>query len=1009
MTAPRVRRRQRSRRNVRMRRLSRPWLETLERRVVLSSVSWIDPNGGDWDTASNWSSGAVPAAGDDVTISIAVTNPITHGSSPSDFVNSITSSDPIVLSAGSLSIAAASTFSNTVTLSGGRLAGGPISMTDGATLVGTGNVGTLSGVTLDGTLDLATNNQANVTITGGLTLNGTVDLGNASGSTYGRLHFVGAQTLGGMGSVILGGNPDYNAITTATSNGDAGTLTIGAGITIHGKYGSIGNSALPLINQGTIADDVSGGVLNVYGTNWTDTGPLQASNGGELVLNGPWTSTASISITANGGGEVVLAGTYSVDAGASIGGSGGTVYFEGTVNSTGTTLALNSASLTYILDGGAIDGGTFAMTDGATLVGTGNVGTLSGVTLDGTLDLATNNQANVTITGGLTLNGTVDLGNASGSTYGRLHFVGAQTLGGMGSVILGGNPDYNAITTATSNGDAGTLTIGAGITIHGKYGSIGNSALPLINQGTIADDVSGGVLNVYGTNWTDTGPLQASNGGELVLNGPWTSTASISITANGGGEVVLAGTYSVDAGASIGGSGGTVYFEGTVNSTGTTLALNSASLTYILDGGAIDGGTFAMTDGATLVGTGNVGTLSGVTLDGTLDLATNNQANVTITGGLTLNGTVNLGNASGSTYGRLHFVGAQTLGGMGSVILGGNPDYNAITTATSNGDAGTLTIGAGITIHGKYGSIGNSALPLINQGTIADDVSGGAIGISGTNWTNSGPLEASGGGELVLTGTWTDTGPITVNTGTVYLEGAGSLGAGAGFSGSGGTVYFEGPLNDAGTTVTLDGAAVTYLLDGGTIDGGTSAMTDGATLVGTGNVGTLSGVTLDGTLDLATNNQANVTITGGLTLNGTIDLGNASGSTYGRLHFVGAQTLGGMGSVILGGNPDYNAITTATSNGDAGTLTIGAGITIHGKYGSIGNSALPLINQGTIDADVSGGEIDISGTNWTNSGTITANAGTINLSGTGTNFGALQGTNGGTLSSSGGALGPVKE
>ncbi|MFI5459938.1 MAG: hypothetical protein ACHRXM_31345, partial [Isosphaerales bacterium] len=218
MTAPRVRRQPRSRRKGRMTRLSRPWLESLESRLVLS-VSWINPNGGNWDTASNWSSDSVPGASDDVTISIAVTNPITHSSSQSDFVNSITSTDPIVLSGGSLSIASTSTFSNTVTLSGGTLAGGPISLTNGATLVGTSSGGTLSGVTFNGTLDLATNNAANVTVTSGLTLNGVIDLGNASGSTYGQLHFVGAQTLGGSGSVLFGPSGNNNQITTAVSNG----------------------------------------------------------------------------------------------------------------------------------------------------------------------------------------------------------------------------------------------------------------------------------------------------------------------------------------------------------------------------------------------------------------------------------------------------------------------------------------------------------------------------------------------------------------------------------------------------------------------------------------------------------------------------------------------------------------------------------------------------------------------------------------------------------------------
>ena len=338
-------------------------------RVVLSSVSWINPNGGDWDTASNWSSDTVPTAADDVTISIAVSNPITHDAGTADAVNSVTSDDPIVLSAGSLSIAAASTFSDTVTLSGGTLSGGPIS-TNGATLVGTynGSGGTLAGVTLDGTLDLATNNQANVTVTGGLTLNGTIDLDNFWGTTRGQLRFVGAQTLGGSGSVLFGGNGnESDQITTATSNGDSGTLTIGSGITIHGKYGVIGNSSLPLINQGTIAADISGGQIVINGTNWTNSGTLHASNGGELYFQGTWTNPEPITVNA---GEVVLTGTWTdtapitaigsnggLEGTANLGGSS-SVYFEGTLDHAGTTLSLNDASLTYILQGGTVSTGS---------------------------------------------------------------------------------------------------------------------------------------------------------------------------------------------------------------------------------------------------------------------------------------------------------------------------------------------------------------------------------------------------------------------------------------------------------------------------------------------------------------------------------------------------------------------------------------------------------------------------------------------------------------------------
>ena len=112
-------------------------------------------------------------------------------------------------------------------------------------------------------------------------------MGNASGSTAGQLNFVGAQTLGGTGSVLFGENGG-NQINTAASNGDSGTLTIGSGITIHGKSGLIGynggNSYTPLVNQGTIAADVSGGSLAVYGDNWTNAGTLEAANGGTLIL-----------------------------------------------------------------------------------------------------------------------------------------------------------------------------------------------------------------------------------------------------------------------------------------------------------------------------------------------------------------------------------------------------------------------------------------------------------------------------------------------------------------------------------------------------------------------------------------------------------------------------------------------------------------------------------------------------------------------------------------------------
>ena len=79
-----------------------------------------------------------------------------------------------------------------------------------------------------------------------------------------------------------------------------------------------------------------------------------------------------------------------------------------------------------------------------------------------------------------------------------------------------------------------------------------------------------------------------------------------------------------------------------------------------------------------------------------------------------------------------------------------------------------------------------------------------------------------------------------------------------------------------------------------------------------------------------------------------------------------------------------NRINTANNNGDSGTLTIGSGITITGQTGFIGydggENQTPLINQGTIDANVGNGAIEVFGSNWSNTGTIGARAGAASFS-----------------------------
>ncbi len=85
------------------RKFSRPLFESLERRQLLSTDTWVNPDGGSWDVPANWSDG-VPTASDDVVINVSGGPTITI-SSGAQAANSLTAYDPLVISGGSLTLA----------------------------------------------------------------------------------------------------------------------------------------------------------------------------------------------------------------------------------------------------------------------------------------------------------------------------------------------------------------------------------------------------------------------------------------------------------------------------------------------------------------------------------------------------------------------------------------------------------------------------------------------------------------------------------------------------------------------------------------------------------------------------------------------------------------------------------------------------------------------------------------------------------------------------------------
>src|ERR1035438_1785816 len=129
------------------------WLPVLLECALCSgaTVSWVGGSG-DWNTATNWSTGALPGTHDNVVIGAGASITVTH-SSGTHTVQSVQSQQAFVLSGGSLTVSNTVQVNNAFTLSGGTLVNATILQgTNGASF--TVSSGTLDGVTVNGNWDV---------------------------------------------------------------------------------------------------------------------------------------------------------------------------------------------------------------------------------------------------------------------------------------------------------------------------------------------------------------------------------------------------------------------------------------------------------------------------------------------------------------------------------------------------------------------------------------------------------------------------------------------------------------------------------------------------------------------------------------------------------------------------------------------------------------------------------------------------------------------------------------
>ena len=328
----------------------RPRVEWMEPRALLSAVSWTG-GGGDnnWDTPANWNTNAVPGAADDVTIAIAAN--VVHSNNLTDSINSLTSSEPLTISGGTLSIAAASSITNTLSITGG-------------TLTGAGNL-TVSGL---------------VTLSKG-TLSGSSAL-NANGGML-----INPPDNDSSGFAVDGRTINNAANQTATWTGSNNTVQVSDGGVFNnlgtflaensGSYADTGNGAASsFVNDGTYTQSGSGFVqffvpFNVPGgTVNVQDGTLDLERGGTST-GGIFNLTGLLKI----GNQL-----YNIDPTTTITGSGG-LDFDGVSGPQILPSDYTYTAPTNVVNSDLqVDGNirSSAFNNFGNLSGTGTVGSLGG-------------------------------------------------------------------------------------------------------------------------------------------------------------------------------------------------------------------------------------------------------------------------------------------------------------------------------------------------------------------------------------------------------------------------------------------------------------------------------------------------------------------------------------------------------------------------------------------------------------------------------------------------------
>ncbi|MDQ6805199.1 MAG: hypothetical protein M3065_09585, partial [Actinomycetota bacterium] len=888
--------------------------------------------GGDWGTASNWTSAsdtavhAVPTSSDVACSSVKVAV-----SETGDTADSLQFTGELdITSGGALTLASAVNPSTAANL---LLAGG-------ATLTGAGQSVTVSG-----------------TFTWGGGVAGAATLNNGPGAALAIA--AGTVTMDNSSTPTL----DGGSVSTATA------VALGAKLTVAGP------AALSTTSTITAGATVAG-----TGATFTAAGVAAGTTGtygfgtNSLVLTGGTTTVAS--------GNTLDTGPLSIQ--------GGTLRDDGTVHPSPGGLTLTGGGK---LQGTGTVGGTVTNTSGTVSPGDATPGTLTVVGPysqggGGTLAIALANSSfgQLAVQGTATLGGTLTLTDTGGFTPGQsstfqiLVSTGART----GTFATIGGPDAgtyyeqygaNGVTLRVTPSSCPASNFDAYAAGGGNWSTAANWSQGAPPAGAqVACWPAAATLTVSDTESADSiqaaGNLSVVGGGTLTLTSTSHGSSVNGLALAPGGELdgpasPAAQTLTVTGNFDWGGGpgSGTAALNAPANSNlaihqtaggGGSLTIDGTSSTPAFDGGSVT------TNSPVSITNSNFAGVAGATLT---------VINQPVTFGSAASG---VGLTSG-TGGTIVAAGINTVGATNTVK---SFALHLTTGATSTLAAGTLNVQNLTTDSGTALPVPSGTALNVAAGTISGAISGAGTYTAGLAPT-AGTTEIKSGGTL---GTEVTVGPgsVTVDSGASYAATATTIGAGTltlntggttgalavtgggqltGVSGnalvvSGALTWTSGTianlaLNQSGTGFSLSGAA-TKSLAGGSITTGSPVTIAGTHFqtAGTPTLTTSSTITL----------SPSVAITGSGANFAAAGLGPASGSGAGTVST--AYNLDGEALQLTGGSTTVASGGTVTS----GPLTLTAG---------------KLQDDGTISATgttLTGGVLDGTGTV---TGTVTNSSGTV--------------------------------